>query len=79
MFANKARAYLNGVSFRCSPLGRAPGLTSKHCTRLERPTGTNHFSLFGQFVSYNEKSFVNTSSDVNVVNIFDLINVVVEK
>ncbi len=28
---------------------------------LERPVKHKHFSLFGQFITYDEKSFVNTA------------------
>jgi hypothetical protein len=34
LFTGKATAYPSEESFRCSTLGKAPGLTHKHYTRL---------------------------------------------
>jgi hypothetical protein len=38
MFANKFGAYLSEATLRCCTLGKAPGFTHKHKTRLKKPT-----------------------------------------
>ncbi len=38
--------------YRCSFLGKAPGLTHKHKTKLDRPSVDNYFRLWSSFVSY---------------------------
>jgi len=38
--------------YRCSFLGKAPGLTHKHKTKLDRPSVDKYFRLWSSFVSY---------------------------
>ncbi len=52
MFVNKAGAYPSGVPFRFFPLEYWSGLNRKYHTRLERPDGDEHSSLFGPFERY---------------------------
>ncbi len=44
--------------FRCSTLGRAPGLTDKHNSRLERSARDKHSSLLQTIVNYGRNSFI---------------------
>ena len=48
--ASKARAYPSGVPVKCSTLGKAPGLTHKHYTRMERPERDSR--LLQTFINY---------------------------
>ncbi len=41
---------------------QATGLTCKHYTRLERPARDKHSTLLEPFVSYKEKSVMNTTT-----------------
>jgi hypothetical protein len=52
---------LSIVPFRCSPLGKDPGLTNKQ-VRPERLARDKHFSLFGPFVRYKENMFHNVEA-----------------
>ncbi len=45
-----------------APIGSS--LTHKHYTRLERFAKDKHSSLFGPFVSYEEKGFVNVAPEI---------------
>ncbi len=45
------------LTFRCSTLGQASGLTNKHQTRLERLARDKHSSLSRKFVNYGRKKF----------------------
>jgi hypothetical protein len=58
MFAGEAGDYQSEASFRCSTLGKAPGLTNKHKTRLERLARDKHSSLLQKLVKYGQKSFI---------------------
>ncbi len=71
LFTRKARADLSGAPMVGS------GLMHKHWNRLERPAKDKHFSLFSQFVSYIEKSYIN-SVDKVVQTFFVLIDSQVE-
>ncbi len=59
VFAGKAGAYPCEISFSCSTLGQAPGLTHilKSQTRLESPAKYKHSSLFGKIVNYGRNKF----------------------
>jgi hypothetical protein len=66
MFAVKAGAYPSETPFRCSTLGKAPGLAHIHLTRLERLYRDKHFSVFLKVVTYGRKKFYNIDSRANV-------------
>ncbi len=53
----KAGACPSKAPFRCSTLGRAPGLTHKHLTILERLAMDKHSSLLQKVVNYDRKKF----------------------
>jgi hypothetical protein len=53
MFSSKAGAYLSGA-FASAALLTSP---AKNLTRPKGPIGDKHCSLFGPFVSYEQKMF----------------------
>jgi hypothetical protein len=60
MFAGKARSYPGEAPFRCSNLGKAPGLTHKHKTRLEWLARDKHSSLLRTSVNYGRNKLYST-------------------
>jgi hypothetical protein len=59
MLVGKARVYLRVEQLKCASLGKAPGLTCKHWTRLDRSAREKHSSLLRKFVNYGRKRFYN--------------------
>ncbi len=55
----KIYPYPSKAPFRCSTLGSAPGLTSKHKARLERLARDKRSSLLQKFVTYGRKQLYN--------------------
>jgi hypothetical protein len=55
MFVSKAGAFPSGVTFKCLTLRQITGIPHKHYTLLEKFGRNKHFSLLGQFVTYEEK------------------------
>ncbi len=53
---------MKGASF-----GKAPGLTHKHQTKLERLASDKHSSLLRKSVNYGRKKFYGLAPDVNIV------------
>jgi hypothetical protein len=54
--ASKARAYPSEAPVKCSTLGKAPGLTHKHYTRMERPERDSR--LLQTFINYICEIFI---------------------
>jgi len=59
VFVGNAGAYPNEAHFRCSTLGKAPGLAHKQQTILERLAWSKHSSLLRNFVTYGSKTLYN--------------------
>jgi hypothetical protein len=59
MLMGKAGDYFRETTFRCSTLGKAPGLTQYDKKRLERFDGDKHSSLSRTIISYDRKKFYN--------------------
>jgi hypothetical protein len=57
MFAGKVGAYLSEALLRCSTLGKAPGLSHEHQTKVERLARDKHSSLLRNFGNYGPKKF----------------------
>ena len=59
VFVGKARAYLSEAPFKWSTLGKAPGLTRKHLTRLERLARDKCCSFLRKVITSGRKKFYN--------------------
>jgi hypothetical protein len=66
MFAVKTGAYWSETLFRCSTLGKAPGLSHIHLTKLERLDRDKHSGVFLKVVTYGRKKFYNIGTRANV-------------
>jgi hypothetical protein len=71
MIAGKARVYPSEAPCRCSTKEKAPGLTHKHVTRLERLTRDKHSSLLRKFVNYGRNKFYDTGPAHKCWNVND--------
>ncbi len=58
MFVGWERAYCSEAHFRCSSLGKAPGLNHKHQTRWEGLPGTNALAYYEYLQLTAVKKFV---------------------
>jgi hypothetical protein len=68
MSANKVITYLREAPLRCSSLGKAPGLTHKHYTRLITLARDKYSSLFQIFVNYGQSIFIALAPAVEMLD-----------
>jgi len=59
MFAGNAQSLPTWSHVRLSPLGKAPGFTWKHQTRMRKFARGKHSILLRAFANYGRKKFYN--------------------
>ncbi len=79
IFASRVGAYHRGALCGCYPLTQAPDVTCKFYTTLERCITYKCSSLFGLFVSNEEKSFMTLTPVVDFINILHVYLTVLTK